>query len=348
MKAHKTPSGKWQCRPVDHYEYVNGKRKVVLACITRDTKQEALRAAYAYRDSRKAKTAVTVYQAIDAYYDRHLPTVEPTTRRQYKTIRRNRFKDIGEMLADELDKDILQRWINSISIGHTSAYASQAAAILLAAIEDYRPDFHPKLVYKKTERVDRYTPTDDDIKKLMDYVKGTDLERAIVIAAFGSPRRGEVCALTYEDIDGHNCTVSIDKETTQGDTGKITKQPKTQSSVRKIKYPRFAVDIILDGKGPGDTIVQLSPSYLSKCFQRAREAVGLPYFRFHDLRAYAASIRHALLIPDQYIMQDGGWSTDRTLKAIYRRTMDDKRDQFAAVAADHFEQAFGTQKDKSE
>jgi integrase len=56
---------------------------------------------------------------------------------------------------------------------------------------------------------------------------------------------------------------------------------------------------------------------------RALNRAGLPHFRMHDLRHYAASILHAIGIPDQYIMDRGGWRTDNVMKNVYRDALDD-------------------------
>ncbi|MBR0090420.1 MAG: site-specific integrase, partial [Lachnospiraceae bacterium] len=58
--------------------------------------------------------------------------------------------------------------------------------------------------------------------------------------------------------------------------------------------------------------------------------------RFHDLRHYSASILHAIGVPDQYIMERGGWSDDRVLKAVYRNTLDDQSKAFTKKANDYF------------
>ena len=86
----------------------------------------------------------------------------------------------------------------------------------------------------------------------------------------------------------------------------------------------------------GEYVVGLTPTALTNAFERLVKKCGLPHFRFHDLRAYSASIRHAMGVPDQYIMRDGGWKTDAVLKAIYRRTMQDKEEEFAEKMNTHF------------
>ena len=83
-------------------------------------------------------------------------------------------------------------------------------------------------------------------------------------------------------------------------------------------------------------MVTITPTALTNAFEHLVKACGLPHFRFHDLRAYSASIRHAIGIPDQYIMREGGWKTDTVLKAIYRRTMQDKEAEFSAKMNTHF------------
>ena len=75
-------------------------------------------------------------------------------------------------------------------------------------------------------------------------------------------------------------------------------------------------------------------------FQRVLEKNNIPHFRCHDLRHYSASIRHALGIPDAYIMADGGWCSDNVLKAVYRHAMSDRKKEMSDKANSHFESLF--------
>lgn len=52
-------------------------------------------------------------------------------------------------------------------------------------------------------------------------------------------------------------------------------------------------------------LIKATPDQITHRFLRAIKSSGLPPFRFHDLRHYAASIMHAIGVPDQYIMQRG-------------------------------------------
>ena len=89
----------------------------------------------------------------------------------------------------------------------------------------------------------------------------------------------------------------------------------------------------------------MNPNTLCKVFKRVTDSLDIPHFRFHDLRHYSASIQHALGIPDAYIMQRGGWSSDRVLKAVYRYAMDDQTKEMNEKANAHFAELYDTKYD---
>ena len=77
-------------------------------------------------------------------------------------------------------------------------------------------------------------------------------------------------------------------------------------------------------------------------FQRVLNNNNIPHFRFHDLRHYSASVQHALGIPDAYIMQRGGWSSDTVLKSVYRHAMNDRQKEMNQKTNSHFEELCNT------
>ena len=182
---------------------------------------------------------------------------------------------------------------------------------------------------------DLYIPTDKDIKALVASVRDTELEVPVLLAAFCLMRRGEICGLSLRDIDGttihihHSLVLGEDKEW-------HLKAPKTESSDRYITAPQFVVDRIAEI----GHITSLNPHSITIMFQRVLDRNNIPHFRFHDLRHYSASIRHALGIPDAYIMADGGWSSDKVLKKVYRHAMSDRRKEMADKANQHFDSMF--------
>jgi integrase len=64
------------------------------------------------------------------------------------------------------------------------------------------------------------------------------------LALFSGLRRGELIALTWDDIDFDNKSINVTKST--GYTGKetLTKAPKNKNSVREIKVPGPVIDLV--------------------------------------------------------------------------------------------------------
>lgn len=339
MKAVKTKSGKWRCRPVDHYEIKDGKRRAVLASITRDTKQEALLAAYAYQKEKEFQRdrGLTVADALEKYLAVKKAVLSPSTFRTYKGLQKNAYESIKDTALSELTSELLQAWISEYSVKHTPKSVANAHGLLQAVLGMFKPEarYAVKLPQRKPPKLN--TPTDADIKALLEHVKGTELEKAILLSACGTFRRGEVCALTAGDFTADSVTIS--KSIVKGENNEwVLKAPKTPDSIRTVKLPPGVIKRVTAGLSASDRIITVSPANISDQFAAAVKACKLPHFRFHDLRAYAVSIRHALGVPDQYIMQDGGYKTDTVMKQVYRRTMQDKADEFAGIVNEHFEE----------
>lgn len=68
------------------------------------------------------------------------------------------------------------------------------------------------------------------------------------LAIYGGFRRGEICALTWNDLDTENRTISITKAIGKTDSGQILKDPKTPKSVRTIKVPSVCFEILNEWK----------------------------------------------------------------------------------------------------
>ena len=110
---------------------------------------------------------------------------------------------------------------------------------------------------------------------------------------------------------------------------------KKDSSTRRIELPKNVIELIGEGN-PEDFIYPYKPANLTDTFKTLRDHLELEC-RFHDLRHYAASILHAIGVPDQYIMEKGGWSSDHVLKTIYRNSLSDKSSEFNMKANKYFD-----------
>ena len=318
LRVEKLPSGSYRCRVMR-----KGRRK----SFTARTKAECRQMAVEWLSNLPEGDSVAVKDEVEDYIASREKSLSPSTVAAYRSYQKNAYGDIEDR-TDLSDRDV-QRWLDKYAEEHSPKTCANALGLLTVSLGR---TFRVRIPERKKPNL--YTPTDNDIKKILD---GADdeVKKAVALAAFGTLRRGEVCALTYGDIEGN--IVHVTKALTWKGKGYVTKNPKTVESVRDVALPKSALKIIGKGK-KNQRVVDLTPAALTKRFKVLLKEVGVHPFRFHDLRAYSASVRHALGIPDQYIMRDGGWKTDAVLKSVYRRAMDDKRKEFSEITTKHFDE----------
>jgi integrase len=101
-----------------------------------------------------------------------------------------------------------------------------------------------------TTKYKAHDRTDDTGKKyhVPEYIESrsipTQFKVFFNLALFGGLRRGELIALTWNDIDFENNSVSINKSTGYVDKQMITKAPKNKSSIRVITVPGPVMDLV--------------------------------------------------------------------------------------------------------
>ena len=151
--------------------------------------------------------------------------------------------------------------------------------------------------YKGSSRVlsstgETYTVGDYEAKHTIP----TQYQSYFSLAIYGGFRRGELIALTWEDIDFENHTVSITKSVAKTKSGQIVKSTKTVSGERVIKLPRQCFDTLAiwkkEQKELSLTLGTYWKGYRGKDFDRnpifitdegERMNLDTPYHKFKDI-----------------------------------------------------------------
>jgi integrase len=189
---------------------------------------------------------------------------------------------------------------------------------------------------------ERVIPTVAQVEALMNAMPA-QLRAAVVLAAWGTLRRGEVLGLRRGDIDLAAGTVRVERslgERRNGDV--IIGPPKSAAGVRTVNMPASALRVIEDhleefvGGGVhaslfvGRTGQSLRPRAIEAAWREARAEIGLPDMRFHDLRHFAGTMAAAAGASTKEVMARGGWSSPQMALRYEHATQN--RDRFIAEA----------------
>ena len=333
-KAKKLPSGNWRVLVYD--KTIDGKRKY--KSFTDPDRRIALLMAAEFAASKDASTDredITLSEAVHRYIDVKTPALSPNTVRGYKNVLPYIDKSYtGKKRLTKLTNEDLQLWVSAlIQAGLSTKSIHNMTGVVISTLGMFAPDFRPRITLPPVDPQKRYVPSDDDIKALIQFVaEDPELLAAVYLYAFGPMRRGEICALEDTDICGNK--ISVTKALVKDlDKKWIVRRPKTSSSIREIAFPDFVIQALPQRKG---RIFTANPDSLSDKFKRVQKKTGISY-SMHDLRHYAASIMHAIGVPNKYIQERGGWRTDTVMKSVYQDVIDAESVKQEKKIFDHFE-----------
>lgn len=192
-------------------------------------------------------------------------------------------------------------------------------------------------IHKRRRRV----ASEDEVRTLLEHCdqsqqgqspyEAARLKTSIAIAAYAGLRIGEICGLTWDDIDFKSSTISVARAI---DAKRRITTPKTGSSVRIVPMAPPLAKIVKAfrdlGAGIGYVIakqtrplqpmVPTSQNHTMSALMRRVEMVddaGTPLFAFHGLRHYAASWLLGQGVPVPAVSEFMGHSNPHITMSVY-------------------------------
>jgi len=182
-----------------------------------------------------------------------------------------------------------------------------------------------KVVMPRIERSEMSYLTPDQLRRLIEATPSS-WKLLIALPALCGLRKGELLALTWDDIDLDAMTVSITKSMRGG----IVSTPKTAGSVSNVPLAESLAPLIGQRRSQarGHKLVfcksdglPLSDALPNRVLSKALSAAGLPSIRFHDLR-HSWAVAHLKAGTDiKTLAYLGRWSSTTTLLETYAHVL---------------------------
>lgn len=317
MKIDRTKTGKYTC-VVDVGTDADGKRRKKR--FTADSRADLRQMVTQYKAQKRHRINSTLFSdCLRRYLEAREGILSPSTMHGYKSVQRSlesrfpafcgvpvdRIEDkdvqniIGALNADGYSPKTLRNWLGLINAVLTAEHQPPARVALPARVSTDRP-----------------IPSKGEITMMLCLMHRHPLEVPFRLALMGL-RRGEICALTLDDLDDddvlhiHRSAVIADDYHVE-----VKDSPKTDASNRYIQLPPDLADLIR-AKG----ITSYYPNSLTISFQRFLKRYKFPPYRLHDCRHFFASYCHSIGIPEADILAGGGWKTSNVMRRVYRHSL---------------------------
>ena len=263
---------------------------------------------------------MTFCEAYDGFISAKSSILSPSTVKGYRTAFRGLPEWFTQMELSRIDRTHVQKVVNDFSQDHSPKTVKNQYGLVSAILHFYDCRECP-VTLPQAHREDVFIPSEQDVARLLKVASGTKYEVALRLGIHGL-RRSEIMALTPADLSDDNW-LTINKALVEGVDGRVIKTTKTTKSTRTIKIDPELADLIRQQ----GCIYNGSSTRLSMVITTFEEDAGLPHFSLHKLRHFYASYMHAMGVPDQDILDGGGWETDRVMKAVYRHSLDHEQKQ---------------------
>lgn len=351
--AKKLPSGSWRCRAK---KVIDGKTVVKSFTVSPDEfggdlktasrrakdKAELMAREWQLSQEKTFRESPILSDALLKYIDDRSQVLSPVSIKTYLAYIPY-FDSIKDMYVSDIDTPVVQRLINDMAVSVSPKTIKSRIGFLLSVLDYAGNDRRFKLRYPQAIKREVTTPDIDEVLKLITAADSI-LKPVICLSAFGTLRRGEIAALKQSDISRDMRLISIHADMVLDKDNHFVYKPlpKTSGSVRSVSLSEDIIELLPYSDVPESFVFSLSPTAITRRFEKLRTKVGLDHIRFHDLRHFSASFRSDIGIPKKYIELEGGWVTDsKVLASVYDNPLESSRRKYTQMVNEFIEDKFG-------
>lgn len=256
-------------------------------------------------------SSMTFVELAQLFLDKYAyDNLSKTTTNTYKvSLNKYILNEIGQIKINRIKRLHIQEFANklvkeyNLSSKTTKNYINLISSILNKGIEWGYLENNvadkvsvPKNLEKQKKKVILYSYDElDAFTKALNKLENKELQLAIYTSLNTGARRGEVLALTYNDINFNRCSIDLNKSKITIKGGTQLKDIKTGKN-RQFYVSQNYIDMVKSyykykGKPSKDTyIFEMHPDTFSKKFKMFLEENNLREINLKDLRALNESI----------------------------------------------------------
>lgn len=282
---------------------------------------EAIKANYNLTKKLDIKDAAspTLTAAIDLYIKAKENTLSPLTIRGYRIIQKHRFQSTMERPLNKISSDEWQLIVNA-ETALCSYKTLKNAWGLIRSVVRYTTGTHlPDITLPTPIAKEKAFLQPEEILPFVAAVKNTHYAVPLLLA-LSSLRISEIQALRWENIPRNPEFIRVQGSVVLNEDNKWIRKAenKNASSARNVPIliPELAAALERERR-PSGPVLTISQNALRCALHKICKENNLTDVTVHGLRHSFASLGYHLRIPEEIIMEIGGWNDRTTMLKIY-------------------------------